>query len=400
MLSRYKKILIIGTGLGQLPLIEYVRSRNDLVSIGIDKNENSPGAHLVDEFICLDVKDIDSIREVALQNAVSAAVSMQSDVTIPAVAAVNDRLGLTGVNSNTASLCCNKEKTRNKLDQSDVSQPSYVEVKTLQEILLASEYIGFPCIVKATDSSGSRGVNKVNSSSGLEPAFYDAQAVSSSGIILIETFINGIEIGAQTFSQEGECLLCFVHNDELAVNSSLVPIGHSYPSKLKSFNVNKIRTEIIKTLDALGINDGPANVDIIFSDDGIPYIIEVGARAGATCLPELTHRHTGINWAEIIIENALGQKVNLQKIDNTPTAAFILESQYDGMLKAVVHNYDINQYLRYKPIIKIDVNIGDCVSVLRKGTDRVGSLVISADTVDEAEKIAHELRSKIMFEVI
>ena len=51
---------------------------------------------------------------------------------------------------------------------------------------------------------------------------------------------------------------------------------------------------------ALEINNGPSNIDLIFDKrDGQAKIIEVGARIGATCLPELVEYFSGIDWVKI-----------------------------------------------------------------------------------------------------
>jgi len=47
--------------------------------------------------------------------------------------------------------------------------------------------------------------------------------------LLVEEYIDGIEIGAQTFSVNGKCKVILLHNDTLSSPPYMVPIGHSFP---------------------------------------------------------------------------------------------------------------------------------------------------------------------------
>ena len=55
-----KKLLIVGTGFGQLPMVNYCKN-NGIFTIGVDINDKSRGAKLVDRFYQVDVTDIDRI---------------------------------------------------------------------------------------------------------------------------------------------------------------------------------------------------------------------------------------------------------------------------------------------------------------------------------------------------
>src|SRR5690606_20522239 len=183
------------------------------------------------------------------------------------------------------------------------------------------------------DSSGSRGVIKVNSIEEVSAAFTEALSFSRGEEILVEEFIEGLEFGAQTFSVEGHCELVLLHNDTMSNPPYMIPIGHSFPFEQISEDkcINAIE-DIKKAVESLGINDGPANVDLILDKKNNKVkVIEVGARIGATCLPELVKYHTGIDWVEATIKSALGEKVNLAIQKEEPVAAIIIESPNDGL---------------------------------------------------------------------
>ncbi|MDA9878097.1 ATP-grasp domain-containing protein [Luminiphilus sp.] len=392
------KILILGTGFGQLPLINACKEM-DIESVGVDRNSSSVGAGLVDKFYEVDIINYAEICNVAKQEGIDGAVTMQTDASVPTLGKVNDELGLTGVTEQTALACSNKNLTRELFKSGKVSQPNYAFVTTLNEAKDLVEAIGFPCVIKAPDSSGSRGVTKLESIDALDYGFQEAKLYSGSGLIIIEEFIKGIEIGAQTFSEAGECLYCFLHNDTLSEGEYMVPVGHSYPLNTPSINEDRVKNEIFKALNALGLKNGPANIDLIVSEDGTPYIIEIGARAGATCLPELTSFHTGYDWTKTIIRNCLGLKH--EKIDSAerPCAALILQSPRDGVFRGFDTEFTETNYADCLIDFEVTASPGDLVSILRKGTDRIGKVITSGNTPFEAEKKAAEIAAKIVFEV-
>ncbi|MEZ9665369.1 acetyl-CoA carboxylase biotin carboxylase subunit family protein [Vibrio cyclitrophicus] len=394
-----KKLMIVGTGYGQLPLIEAC-NKLGYFSIGVDFNKDSMGADLVDKFFHADVKDIPAVLDIARSENIDGIVTMQSDLPVPTIGMVNQDLDLTGVTYKTAMICSNKDQTRVALKQHDVTQPLFSIVHSLKEATDAAEKMGYPCIIKAPDSSGSRGVTKVKSLSDVETAFQEACQYSRSGKILVEQFIEGIEIGAQTFSQDGSCIYCLIHNDTLCNNGFLVPNGHSYPFNQISIDETLVQDGIAKALNAVGLLDGPANIDLIVTAEGAVHIIEIGARVGATCLPELTSIYSGLSWEKLVIDNALGNKHEPQDIKGRACAAYVLEAPRDGVLKSVNYDFVLDDYSSYSPIIEVTVKKGDKVGILRKGTDRIGRVVTEAETVEEAERIALELKSKIEFIVV
>src|SRR5690606_26783341 len=93
-------------------------------------------------------------------------------------------------------------------------------------------------------------------------------------------------------------------------------------------------------------------------------IIEIGARIGATCLPELVFYHTGIDWVANTILNAIGEEVDLTVKHEKPVAALIIESPNDG----VYDGFEFKDAELRKNVLEFEItaNKGDEVNILRK----------------------------------
>ncbi len=127
--------------------------------------------------------------------------------------------------------------------------------------------IGFPLVVKPTDSGGaSRGASVVREGSQLEWAFQFAQPFSKTGEVILEGYIEGIESTV-------ECLVFKGHVEILAVSDKVKPIdtryrvavGLHYPAFFPSEAIEQIREIVPRAILALGVETGAAHTELIRS---------------------------------------------------------------------------------------------------------------------------------------
>lgn len=389
--------MIIGAGFGQLPAISKAKDMG-LYTIAVDRDPNAIGMKYADIALPIDVIDIPNIIKAAKIYKIDGVMTMQSDLPVPSVGATIDALGLPGVRYQVSKCCTNKIETRLALAAMDVPQPRFHIAADLEEARVGVQKMDLPCVVKAPDSSGSRGVTRVSSLDDTKSAFAEAKKYSRDGRILVEEFISGLEIGAQAFSVNGICEKVLVHNDTLSPPPYMIPTGHSFPSDLPTEKMKIVQAACAASVEALGIQSGPSNIDLILTADNEPRIIEIGARIGATCLPELVEIHTGIQWVHESIRACLGEAVNLESKVDRATAALILESPGDGIFTGYTAPPGIDDD---KEVVKWEVTVepGEEVNVLRKGTDRIGKIVTVADTLKAAESKAIEMKRRFEFRI-
>ena len=176
---------------------------------------------------------------------------------------------------------------------------------------------------KAVDSSGSQGVFRVDRLEDLPGAWEASKQASTSGRVVLEQFLEGLEYGAQAVVEGNKVKAVFLHNDQLTPPPDHTPVGHSIPCDLNPDQQACSRTEIIAAINALGIRDTVSNVDLMLVGD-TPYIIEIGARMGATCLPETVSIYGDFNAYDCVLSLALGESVigdrfpwwNIERIEN------------------------------------------------------------------------------------
>ena len=148
---------------------------------------------------------------------------------------------------------------------------------------------------------------------------------------VIEEVLMGEEFGAQVIVVEGRVAKCLCHNDTVTPRPVTVPIGHSCPSRL-SDNLRKQAARVCQAaIDALGIQNAVCNADLIATSDGI-RVLEIGARIGATGIPEVIRLCHGIDLYEIVLRMAMGETPKLGITEGPASAVLIVRAPGDGKL--------------------------------------------------------------------
>lgn len=126
-------------------------------------------------------------------------------------------------------------------------------------------------------------------------------------------------------------------------------------------------------------------IDLIMTSSG-SKIIEIGARMGSTCLPELTTIYSRIDVVDVAIEMAMGHELNLaEKEKKQPCAALLIRSPKDGRLKLAEVQHDSLSDPRLVAV-RWDKKKGDKVREFKVGPDRISEIIVTADSCREAEE--------------
>ena len=148
---------------------------------------------------------------------------------------------------------------------------------------------------------------------------------------------------------------------------------------------------------ALGLTHSHGNIDLILTNSGV-NVIEIGPRVGATCLPESTSIYTGMDVYKQIVKLALNEKPDCDIVASQANAALFITVNKGGILKG----YKIpDEVQNASDVVRLTMyaKIGDKVSPFKVGRDRVGEVIVIADTWRQAEKRAEEIVKSIEFDI-
>lgn len=395
-MTRTGRLLILGAGVYQVPLIEAAQ-RLGYQAIVASAPGPYPGIRCADRFLPIDTTDAQALLAVAEENGIDGVVTTGSEAGVLALGLVTEQLGLPGPGVDVARRCTDKALMKRTLRRAGIPTPSFAAADSLGAGARAAEELGYPVVVKPVDSSGSRGVSRVEEPAGLAAAWRRARACSRSRDVLLERALDGLEFGAQAFVLGNEVAAVFVHDDRVTAAACSTPFAHSLPTSL-SPEMQRLTVAVIHdTVAAFGIRDGACNFDFM-RVDGAPVLLELGARAGATGIPECVSIHAGFDVYERLVRICLGDRTPIPRTADRAVAAQLLRSPRTGILRGIDVPPAVRSDANLREL-KLDVRPGDPVREFRVGPDRLGHVVVvgesGADVVRRADALARSIAIQV-----
>lgn len=377
-----KKIMILGASILQVPAIEKAIDMG-LEVIAVDIDSNALGFKIPDvKKEIISTIDIESVMSAAKKHNIDAIMTLASDMPIMTVAKVSKKLGLVGVDLDTAIKATNKSKMRESLKSFGVPVPLFYKVDSLDKCIKAVNKIkdkGYKCILKPADNSGSRGIVLLPdfNEKTINIAYNYSKNNSRNKIVMVEEFMEGPEVSVETISVDGKCNIIQITDKITTGAPYFVEMGHSQPSQLPDSMKDKIKEITIAANKAIGIISGPSHTEIKITQNG-PKIVEIGARLGGDNITtHLTPLSTGVDMVESCIKIALGEKPDI-RIKYDKASAIRYFDQSHGRIKSI---RGVEEASKLPGIIQISIIHGKdhIINGIKSSSDRVGFVIGQAD---------------------
>lgn len=391
-----KKLLIIGASVLQLPAIKRAKEMGYYVGV-IDYDPNAIGIPFADEYFNVSTIDAEGVTKTAEEFKPDGIMTLATDMPMRSIAAACEKLGLSGISFETAVKSTDKGEMIKAFEEHNVEHPWYHIIPSTDELGSKLGKITYPCISKPTDNSGSRGVMLIHNETELREAIEYSSSNGRSGSVIVEEYMQGPEVSVEIITIDGEPNVLQV-TDKLTTGAPhFVEMGHSQPSRLGEDNLTKIRDLAKRAVKAVGVDNGPAHVEIILTKDG-PKMVELGARMGGDCITtHLVPLSTGIDMIEATIKIACGEKPDINpKFEKASTIRFI-EAPL-GTITAI-DGVEVAEKIDEVKEISLTKHIGDKVGEIGSSTDRVGFVIVQADTAEQAVSICENALKKITVSV-
>ena len=383
-----KKIMILGASILQLPAIEKAKEMG-LDVVVVDMNPNAIGFEIsgIKKEIISTI-DIPAIIEAAKRHQIDGIMTLATDMPMRSVAAVAEQMGLVGIDKDTAVKATNKAEMRKALQKAGVPIPKFFVVSNEEEYKEAVKEFDVPFIVKPADSSGSRGIFEVIDITNAElvkKAYEYCKPYSKVGDVVVEEYMNGPEVSAETLTINGVCHVIQI-TDKLTTGAPhYVEMGHSQPTKHSDEIVSRI-AEIAKEANkAIGIKNGPSHTEIIVTSQG-PKVVELGARLGGDNITtHLVPLSTGVNMVECCIKIALGEMPDIKHKWSRGSAIRYFE-QHAGIIESI---QGIDKAKRIPGIQQISIvhGAGERITEIESSGSRMGFVIAQSSDAESAIKI-------------
>ena len=379
-----QRLLVLGAGAAQLGLLRAARARG-LFVVAVDRDPGAPGFAYADKRALVSTEDEPGVDRLARAENVDGIVSPGADWPVGVAARVAERLGLPHpIDGATAVLATTKSRQRERFAEAGVPQPRLLDVPAA------------PCVVKAPDRQGQRGLTLVRTGAELPAAIEAALEASRNGTYIAEEYVEGAEVTVNAVSVDGVFHPLTV-TDRLTADPPAfgVALAHAWPCVAAT----QAPIEAARAAaDALGIRNGPTYTQIAVGADG-PRVVELAARLGGGHDAELCEAATGVALNDLAIDFALGIEPRVAATQSLHGGACVLFLVAPEGRLVEVEGREAAHAAEGVLDVRIYREPGSELGPLRRGADRAGAVLAVGDSREDALARARAAADEIRFVV-
>lgn len=365
-----KKLAIIGASYLQQPLVEKAREMG-LYTICFAWEDGAVCKDLCDKFYPISIVDKDAILKVCREEGIDAVTTIASDVAVLTVNYVAEQMGLIGNPDKYSQTATNKYLMRQCFMENGVPSPKYC--LTDGEVPMAISTFRFPVIVKPTDRSGSRGVEKVEKQEDLQEAITRACKESFQQKAVIEEFVEGREISVESISFEGKHYILQITDKVTTEAPFFVELEHHQPSTLPEDIKSRVKAIVLNALTALHIQYGASHAELKITKDGDIRVIEIGARMGGDFIgSDLVKLSTGYDFLKGVIDVDFGQFEEPKITEHKFSGVYFLCKETERILP-IIENAE-----KYPEIVRAEVT-DTVLRNIEQSADRSGYFIYQSN---------------------
>ena len=377
-------ILVLGGGFDQAELISFLKEKGFYVVV-IDYNEAPVSACLADEHLPVNALDADSVLAVARDRDAVLVLTSGTDQPLYVAALVSEELNLPfPFPAQKAQDLTNKKFMKSVLLDHGIPTPD--ALVCTQDDLVAARRLKCPLVCKPLDANSSKGISKVTRFQGLADAVGHALAFSRVSEVIIEEFVDGLEISIDAWiDKDGD-----VH---LLAISKLFKLDNGrgdFPIICSEFDTEfylEWQEEVTRILrrigDAFNIRHSPLLVQAIVDDSGV-HVIELSSRIGGGGKHKLIERLRGFN-----LNRHLGETF-IRSTDGSFSAPPLCCRKHVAMVYLYADGCDFDEIRGISGLVEQGViddafitrPAGIPVPGARNSSDRIGSIVVEDDDAD------------------
>lgn len=323
--------MILGAGVFQCAGIRRAVDAGIRV-VTVDNDPDNAGHKISGNSLNISTLAADEVLAAAKRLKIDGIATFASDVATNTVAKVASELGLPGPSVSSVRQLASKSHFRTLQHEHGIPAPKFAITNGKLDLARLAEMTA-PVICKPTDSSGSRGVTRVDdlSREQVEKAVRIARAFSRSGEVCVEEFVEGVEFGGDAFLRAGSFANLTItkkHREAFTVS------GHELPSGLDAETSDNIASVVLRCCHAAGYTDGPLNFDVMLNGDNV-VVLEMSPRTGGNGIPTLISTATEFDTLAATCEYALGRDPMTQSRPPTAAGSMVFGASSSGVIRHI-----------------------------------------------------------------
>jgi biotin carboxylase len=387
-----RRILVLGAGPAQLGLLRAARERG-LFVIACDRDPGAPGFVYADRRALVSTEDEEGLDRLMRAEPVDGIISPGSDWPVSVAARLAARQGLPHpLEPETAAIAVSKVRQRERFAELGVPQPAFVMASDTASAREGAARLGYPCVVKAPDRQGQRGLTLVESPDELPDAVEAALASSRSRVCMVEALAPGQEVTVNAFSIDGSFHALTVTDRMTAAPPAFgVALAHVFPALDAGDAIDAAEAAAA----AVGVRNGPTYTQVLVGPGGA-HVMELAARLGGGHDAELCQAAVGVDLNGLALGAALGEPVEPPEPRPQGGACVVFLVPPEGTLERVE---GLEEATKLDGVLEARVyrRPGWEFGPFRRGADRAGFVLAAGGSREEALARARRAAASVQF---
>lgn len=378
--------IVLGGTVPHISLVKKLKERGYHVVL-LDYLDNPPAKQFADEHIKESTLDKEAVLKIAKEKNASIVIATCIDQANSTCCYVAEQLNLPHPYSYNTSLdVTDKVRMKNLMIKGGVPTSRYVYVKDIENAL--KQDLDYPLIVKPADSNSANGVKKVADENELKQYFPVALGYSRNGYVIVEEFIEGIEISAYCVvaNRKAKLLLAQERISVIDGETNTIKCFAAYaPARISPVAMSKCEDIVEKIVEAFDLNNTPLFFQGIVNGDNIS-VIEFAPRVGGGISSQTIKYSTGYDIIDAAIDSFFCKPIDLKNWH--PMNKCFAVNQIYGSDGYYDYTTGVDELLVDGTIENISFykKTGDWIEESRASSSRIGVMVFSAATENDIRK--------------
>ncbi len=303
----------------------------------------------------------------------------------------------------------NKYLMRQKLKNTSVLSPGIQLLPITENALSLTEQVQFPCVLKPTFLSGSRGVIRANTPEEFIDAFSQIQMLLSqqeiiqkggefAQKILVEDYIPGIEVALEGLLVEGQLqLLALFDKPDPLEGPLFAETIYVTPSRLSAKLQQDILQATQQTVETIGLREGPIHAELRCNDRGV-WPVEIAVRSIGGLCSRIFEFGGQVSLEKLILHHALDEDISCLNPPQEAAGVMMMPVPQPGALKNITGVEQARQMPGIENVV-ISITNGQLVEPLPNGDQYLGFIFARGSSPEFVEQTLRDAFACLTVEI-
>jgi phosphoribosylamine-glycine ligase len=386
--------IVLGGTATHIELVMNLKRRGYYVLL-IDYLDSPPALKFSDHHIQESTLEKNRVLAIAKEFRAELVVSTSVDQANATAAYVSELLSLPSFYSHqTAITVSDKIRMKHFLKTNNIPSAGFFTLEREEEIHNIG--LNYPLVVKPVDTTGSKGVFKIEGDEDFLLKSEESKSFSKSGCLLVEEFVEGEEIQCDFFVIDGIAHFLMDRKKlkpKITENKVLQSVGSVIPSGSFDNVLDQVKTIANKIASSLNIKATPLFIQCIVKNDKV-YVLEFALRIGGGLSAALLSLVNGFDFVNASVNALLGKEVDLKYKEFDKMYSSLLIYASEGVFDMVtgLEKVDAHGLAEKTFVLKA---VGNKTSSKLMSSDRIVSFIVSGSNLIELNHKKEKILSLI-----